>query len=657
MIHVLKELGKGQPKKFPVAPIKEKTKLLVMDVSASRIHIEDMNLDKARRYAWVGHRKGNAPQDRLIVQDNIHYLIFEAPFLLLQKPEITEDPSLKSLSQRLENLIQTLGTLNLPIGKSLSMLRVDRLLNPSERQAFAEELRNLIEASGQVSDAPDVETLLRHLASLSSSEKNFKENVSKAFLSVLKKHRISSKDSLLCTFKDERGILVEDPTYHTYVSRTFQPSIENAQQGTCYGCGRTDAITPKTSAFQFFKFFNTDKPGFAPRTNAKRFPQAFGLCRTCYTEVLYGDRFALEHLRSSLVGMEVMILPYPVPDNRDIKDMADVLRKRLAASDTVEQWHEFQKALEDHVDFQSTWEDLRQHVFITFVFYETSNSAVKVLRIIQDIPPSRLDEMDEIRRQASQWARKYFREVGRKKSMWDLDLRTQYTLLPPTRDARLPALFLDYLEALLLKRPFPRETLLRHVLSVARAHAYKSPSFRGIPQNRTVEQLMVQTLVLDWYARNLGVLPPLPTGGGSMVLDRVPEHLRTYVLQHVPEGKARGLFLLGYVIGLIGEAQQKNVPRSEAKSPPILNGISYTGMDEGKVRRLANHVADRMRHYLRRWNYDEGERVLAAALQLFEESHQPLPPYEHTYWVLAGYGFARLGLRSTKEEITGGEEA
>ena len=136
-----------------------------------------------------------------------------------------------------------------------------------------------------------------------------------------------------------------------------------------------------------------------------------------------------------------------------------------------------------------------------------------------------------------------------------------------------------------------------------------------------------------------------------MVLERVPEHLREYVLAYIPEGRARGLFLLGYVMGLIGKAQQEGVDRKEAKSPPILNALSFTGMDERRVQRLVNQVMDRMRHYLRGWIYDEGERVLGAALTLLNQNaSDTVAPYENTYWVLAGYGFARLGLRKTENQ-------
>ncbi len=656
MIQIVRDLGRRLPRELPYEPVRGNTHLLILDVENLRIYTEEMDSTRGRRYVWVGNRKGSQTKDRLIVKDAaIRYLIFTTPFVLPGLLEQMDDPGAQPLVDRLNGLQQNPGVLELKTstGQDFRMIRVERLLDTEKRSQFMERLHERVQQdTGEPLPFPEEpEAAFRVWAARYPKPAGFEKAFEEAFRAVLTEG-VKRGDTVLWTYRDEEGVLAEDPAYRAYVTHTFQPQLEDAEEGTCHLCGRRARVTAKTGAFHFFKFFNTDKPGFAPSLNPRHFPSSFGLCASCYEAVLYGDRFAMEHLRTRLAGLDVVLLPHPVTDREDLKELADLLTRRLKATDTVDQWQAFQKKLEEQVDLSETWEHLRSQIFLNLVFFEKSNSAIKVLKILQEVPPSRLDELDQTRRVARDWALQHFFDVGKKKSLWDLDLQTQYSLLPPHKDTRTPSLFLAYLEALLYGLPFPREGVYRHFLRVARAHALGSlQTFRRLPSYRTVEQFMVQTMVFARYAEILGVFPPLPTGGGAMVLERVPVHLKKYVVQYVPEGKARGLFLLGYVVGLIGKAQREGIAPAEAKSPPILNAVAFTGMDEPRIRRLVNQVADRMRHYLKGWAYDEGERVLAAALTLLSRNDAPpIPPYENTYWVLAGYGFARLGLRTTENQ-------
>ena len=154
---------------------------------------------------------------------------------------------------------------------------------------------------------------------------------------------------------------------------------------------------------------------------------------------------------------------------------------------------------------------------------------------------------------------------------------------------------------------------------------------------------MVQSLVLRKYLQVLGLLQESSVQEGGIMMERVlPQSLQTYLEESGLSGKRAGLFLLGYVIGKVAGAQMQGVPRSEAKSPPILNAVTFTGMDEAKVQRLFNHVFDRMRHYLRGPAYNDGEKIWAIAQEEYQKGNEHLSPHETTYWVLAGYGFARL---------------
>ncbi|MDQ7032462.1 MAG: TM1802 family CRISPR-associated protein [Desulfonauticus sp.] len=648
MLHILYDLGQRIPRAIPYQPIRENSYLIIFDVQNNSLKTEELDVQKAKRYVWVGNRKGQASKDRLIVEgDALRYLIFTTPFLFLNSLKDLKNISLQNLITRLNSITHKIGILELKNNKDKSflMLKVYKLLEPTQQEVFLEKLKNALEYNKENATIEDV---LNNSAP-TLKQQDFEKLVSSTLQEIINTG-IPAKSQILFTFKDEHGILPEDPEYRKYVEYTFKPKFDQGRVGICRLCNKKDKLTPKTSAFKFFKFWNTDKPGFAPLLQSENFSSAFGLCANCYEVILSGDHFAWENLKSQLAQVGVILLPYPVPEKTDLKELGELLKKRLNAINTIEAWQEFKNLLKEQREINNLWEEIKESTYIDFVFFASSQSSVKVLKVIQDVPPSRLDEIDNARIESAKWAEQYFDEVNKKPYIWNLDLKTQFSLIPTRKDTKVPSLFLNYLESLLLGDIFPRESLIKGFLEIARAHylGYVG-GFKGVPSGHTLEQFMVQTLIFQHYAKKLGVIAFLPTGGQKMTLENLPDHLKTYIQNQVPVNKAQALFLLGYVIGLIAHSQQKGIKLNETKSPAILNVISFTGMDDVKIRRMVNQVADRMRHYLKGWDYNEAEKVLATALYLLEADKSSLPAYENTYWVLAGYGFSRLGLKDKKD--------
>ncbi len=654
MLNVFYEIGQILPLSLPYQKVKENSFLLIMDASKGRIFTEKMDNVKVKKYCWLGNVKGNIAKDYLIVSgEAVRYLIFFTPFYFLEKnfKTLKNNEVFKNFLKRLGNLITLLGVLEIKTNnkKPLKMLNVYNLLDNNLRQKFLKELKaritqetsqNLDFLESKGSESENFENFIKNVFSLYSKNEDFEKAFSEVFYNIHSQD-FEKNSELLWTFADEKGIITKDPGYRYYIEEKFF-KIEGLQEGICRICNNHSPVTSKTTYFKFFKFWNTDKPGFAPLWNEKLFASVFALCPECYKKVFVADHFIWEHFNTTVCGLKVILLPHPVKDRYDLKELAELLKKRLNAIDTVKAIKEFENTLKEQKEL---WETLKkEQVFINFVFYESSRSAVKVMKVIHEVPPTRLDKLDEVRKESLGWAQNYFKDVKRKnKSPWDLDLSTQFSLIPAYKNVKTPSLFLNYLEALFHREPFPKETLIKGFLKIAKAHHLGfTKEFKGLPSERNLETFMVQTLIFLRYLKNLDIIK-LSLGGGVMI-EKIPEHLKTYLSNEVPEGKSQALFLVGYVIGMIAQEQQAGKDFRERKSPPILNAISFTGMDDNKIRRLINYVADKMRHYLKGWNYKEAENILSAAIYLFEKYKKSLPSYENTYWVLAGYGFYNLGL-------------
>ena len=114
----------------------------------------------------------------------------------------------------------------------------------------------------------------------------------------------------------------------------------------------------------------------------------------------------------------------------------------------------------------------------------------------------------------------------------------------------------------------------------------------------------------------------------------VPEDIKKYFKEMGYSEEQAALFLLGYLIGEIGNAQwNKEIPNK-----PILNKIVYQGMNPGKILRLTNEVFEKLKQW-RRLQYNEGifgemKKLLDKHLQNWTLSDQ-----ENVFYVLSGYAY------------------
>ncbi len=621
MIEIIYELGKRVPgKDLPISPVKTPAHLVILNFEYGSAHREEFDQQKAELYRWVGNRRGNTPQDFLIT-DNLIYLLGKSPFNLLSELEKTKLRT-STLYNRLRKLVK-LNILNLKdvSGKPLFILDPHKVLREDEEALFWKKLKEKAKKSFS-----SIEELAQEL-----SEDKFFKDISDALRETLAPE-VSKKERLYWTVADKEGPLVFDSGYEIFLKKQFSPQIpEDAPLQSCHLCNRQALVISDTKKFKFLKFFNTDKPGFAPGMRSLTYPSLFGVCSECYHTLFVGDRLVAEQLQSRLAGKAVFLLPYPVPDEVGIYDLSRLFVRRMDAAREVKRWHEFERELREDVQFRRDWENVKHLIRMDLVFATISNSAVKIHRVIHEVPPSRLDELDEARQNTRKWAEEIFGE----EEFWNLDLGAQFKMFPIPKKAKVPEMFLTYLESLLQRYPFGWERLTEIFLKGARLlHTGGTRGYRM--KNVSLQIYMVQTLILRKYLRYLGLLTGISQTGGIMMKDILPEHLAQYMEEAGLSDRKAALFLLGYVMGKIGEEQRGT------KSPAILNAVTFTGMDEIKIKRLFNHVFSRMRYYLKNSAYREAEKIMAIAQSIYNASRDTVSTHEATYWVLAGYGFGRL---------------
>ncbi len=141
---------------------------------------------------------------------------------------------------------------------------------------------------------------------------------------------------------------------------------------------------------------------------------------------------------------------------------------------------------------------------------------------------------------------------------------------------------------------------------------------------------------------------------------KLKDSVKDYIEKMKYNEQETAMFLLGYLIGEVGNAQYKrlhknlgegNTTSSTDSKKPILNKLNYSGIDKNKIIRLTTEVFGKMnqesiRHY-NEVTFNELKRLLDVNIKNWKMNKQ-----ENLFYILSGYGYntARAMLSSKKKE-------
>ena len=439
--------------------------------------------------------------------------------------------------------------------------------------------------------------------------------------------------------------LAREPAYHRYLYAYYLGGLfTNARSGRCHVCGQEAPVTEDTTRL-WLKFYITDKPGFASGFRKANFRRNYTLCQDCYRELLAGEAFLRTRLRSWLGSqvyvLPVFYLPQVQPSAANLEQWAGYVVHRWEASRTLDGWRTFHEQLADYQEY----ENQKAWFLLDFLFVDGDGRSIKLQQYIQDVPPPRLDALDDARHRTRTFAQAYFYD----QPMWDLSFQTLYYLFPIGPRGQGRQAFYQFLAALLHERPVDFRGLIPRFLETASVHyfqKYGAYVHKAPPKNdaksvlRALCTFLVQSQLLRYDLMLLGLFSP--SGGRPMsdldfadeIRGLVPDAVWEYMDALGLNVAQRALFLLGYLVGEVAQGQQR------AGSVTVLNKIHFQGMDEGKVRRLSNEILGQMRIY--RVLRPDTRDMFAAMRSLMDQAGGLLAPAENTYWVLSGYAFRHL---------------
>ncbi|MBZ4663992.1 MAG: crispr-associated protein family [Caloramator sp.] len=440
--------------------------------------------------------------------------------------------------------------------------------------------------------------------------------------------------------------LTDYDEYKNAVIESKKPKTSQKSKGeksVCHICGGSENVIEnmeKNMTNTKLKFYTTNLLVFASELNKSKYNRNLQLCQNCLNSLLAGETYLMNNLNTRLAKFNVYILPHFIyGDVINIKDLDFVKDKIKNSFDTLKNLESIDDLRED-IDMSLSLEDSDHYFLLNFIFYTKNQASTKVQRFIKDVNPSIFKRLAGAIKTSSGELNNFIPDIK-------FNLNTIYSMVP-IRESKGEATeyrnILNIYDAILSTRSLDRQKLINDFCRAAQIifRRQGDSSFKeyNISFYQRVETYINKTLIFTKVLEKVGCLKE---GEGMDVRElSLKDDLKKYIETMKYDEQRTALFLLGYLIGEIGNAQRKRL----GDKKPILNKINFNGIDKQKLMRLSTDVFNKLNQEkandkpLRVYNegiYYEFKRLIDKNL-----SNWTLNKNENLYYILSGYSYASV---------------
>lgn len=629
--------------------IKAKKHLVILnyDIFDKQVDVdfEEINEKTSQAYLWVGNEAGNNPQI-YFTTNNVSYLISQTI------PNLAEKTSKGSDLQKLMQLAIKEIFYDLKLsGRYRYILDIEKI-----RLAEEEYLTKLLEKIKR--ETKDEKEIFKHI---------LKDVEAKVVSYIKSKTSLAQKDIGLYVLKINGKLMTDNKDYQELVAIIKIDSLFDEKKGICSSCNRIAYITDSpefAKAGSALGYYSTDKIGFSSNLSGK-FKKNFVLCKDCYTKHLAGEVFVRNNFSSYIGGINLYIIPQFLLSTRinhqKLNKWAEYISFSFDSAKLVKEIEAFQKKIADYMEF----EDIKNNYLLNLLFYKSGQRNIKVLKLIKDVPPSRLDILRKTTNEVKDTGDSLFGVSNQ----WSIDLQSIYYIIPlrKTKEDRGFRIefkkILELYDAIFSGKPVSYDFLIDQFVELAQVYRFEKFDAYNIGRQQNPDLGLVYALLkanlLFLYLEKLNLLK---LGGGIMDYEslQLDEGMKAFIKDMRYDEAKTALFLLGYLIGEIGNAQYK---LTDSHTKPILNKINFEGMNPDKLKRLTNEVFEKMNQYKVFSKKDKSRLPLIVFNQgIFNEykklidkeltNWQP-SDHENVFYVLSGYAYStHKALASTSQNVS-----
>ncbi|MCZ7360750.1 MAG: TIGR02556 family CRISPR-associated protein [Candidatus Methanoperedens sp.] len=653
--------------------IKQRIVILNFDETNGKIicEIEAVKEESGKEYLWLGNNPGNKPQI-FLTSKNIDYLLEDSIANIQNKVEGNLKESLKKVLN--EFFIRENGKCT---------IKPEKFIFIDERKKFIEDklgtVKNRLETANT---KKEIDSIIKDIKNICSdieekfevSPKSSSEELKNKILSKLDElNKIDIKDLLLKIYKDKRKKFIEDlldskslttdgvsiysvklnndllikreeyraMLFDEKIGCLFDINNKNykknlLKEGRCSLCDKTNIQTTSNATNLNFKFYMTDKIGFSSDFDGK-FTKNFNICKECYMDLMAGERFIDNNMKTYIGGLRLYIIPTLLFKNADLNFVA-LSNSIKHLNNAIVNLNSLSKLDRQIIEFKE-FKDEKNNFIINYLFYRKGKSDFKVLKLIKDVPPSRLTLINNKEFQIDQLIKESYKD----NKIFKIDLRSIYYAIPISDNDVAYSKFLEVLDAIFSDRKIDYSFLIDQFAEIIRIIHFAQNGYNISPKS-SLEFKTIQLNFASLFFNKLNLLRGLKMNESKGNI-AVPEEITKFWNDiGTYDDPRKALFLLGYIVGNVGNRQYK----SGHETKPILNKINFQGMNIQTIIRLTNDIFEKLAQY-KILGYNETIFHQYKRLVDIYSNDWPLNNQENVFYILSGYSF------STYQAITTGK--
>lgn len=518
-------------------------------------------------------------------------------------------------------------------------------INP-EKFNFFEQEKEIIQSKDSISNL--IKCVFKSIKPKGYFKYYYENNKPKTRSNQISLYSVKVNGELLCKTNEYKDMI-----YREKIESLFEENNKNSKylisENNCSICMCRKTTTSNTSNLGF-KFYMTDKLGFSSNLDGK-FVKNYNICKNCYQKLMIAEKFIDEKLSCKIGGLDVYILPNFIfyPENFKIEEFSQYIQLK---TDLVKQIKISERKLNRYIKFK----DQKNSFLINYLFYRKSNSEFKILKLIKDIPPTRLDLI----RKKEEEIQLFVNEKFQGNDSLKIDLNKIWNLIPIklTKESKHGYIkYLNIIESIFSGSSINYNLIISQLLEVIRIIKYEKkgtniwidkPDLKIKPD---FTYKVIQMNFLIHFLKKLNILE------GGIIMEEKEEKLNLDEMIPIDiieywknievynNRMKKGLFLLGSLIGKIGKAQSLK----EIKNQPILNKINFHGMNNERLMRLSSEVLEKLRHFkILKYN----KELHTVCHLMIEENIEDwtLSNQENVFYIISGYAFEYYLLRKESKE-------
>lgn len=504
----------------------------------------------------------------------------------------------------------------------------------------------------------DMEDIWEEVKNESKPGKKLLDKIQKELNNWLKNtYGITSKEIGLYTVIIDDIPVSDYPEYREKVIEAKFPQVIQENKTNydleCNICGSRENISSDLNKMQI-KYFTTNQEIF--KGNLEDYRKSLNLCRDCIEKMQAGENFLKQNMKTQIGGFDVLVIPDLIYGEGLNAGRMEELSKNIVGTingaKSLKELGEFKKLIDQMKDFDDIY------YLLDFVFIREANASTKILRLIKDVHPSFFEKMSRAVGDLQKKAEDYFKGIYR----YNGGLEQVYYSIPIRFSDKKSenATFRDILalyDALFTGRQVDKKHIIENLNTCFAVVFYERKGFNVSGAKK--ENLHYKILDGVFFVKFLEYMGCMK-GGERVDYSRLDlkEEVKNF-MQDMGYNEMQGaMFLLGYLVGEVGNAQAKRLKESggEGNYKPVLNKINFNGIDTSKLMKLRSEIFNKMRqekilHY--------NERVFAVLSQLMDKNlpNWKLSKDENLFYLLSGYAYATTApIKKTKEEGNNGQQ-